>query len=88
MKQKILVFLKYFVLLNLVWGAEIGATYLYTYYIESRLFIWEVKRIWGDKKFEATKFQHAGLDERFAMAANLIKKKYGIGWSKKRLSVF
>lgn len=85
MKSFILTFLKYSAFLGILWGSALGGAYLYSYYIESRLFVWEAKRIWSPQKFEATQFRKASLDDRFAMAANLIEQKYGIGWHKDKI---
>ena len=75
----------YLVLLAFVWGGALAGSFLYSYCIESQLFVQEAHRIWGHKKFEAKKFKKASLDERFAMSANLIEKKYGMGWQAEQL---
>ena len=85
MKKKIWIFFKFAALLSLAWGATLGNAYLYSYYIESRLFVWEAKRIWPPQKFEPEKFRTANLDDRFAMAPSLIEQKYGVDWSQKKV---
>ena len=63
----------------------LASSYLFTRFYESRLFLWETRKKWGQNELQVEKFKQGSYKTKASMAYSAVKQQYGHGWKKEEI---